>query len=205
MMELGLYLAFVGAAMILIIIPGPNVSLIIANSVAHGPRYGMLTVAGTSAALVVQLVLASLGLSGLMHTMGIWFEVLRWIGAGYLVWLGLKTWFAPADDLSRVKAERRSTRKMLTRAFFISLTNPKTLLFYGAFFPQFISTSYEVWPQVVTMSVTFLAIAIVLDSSWALTAGSARRLLTTHAKWRNRISGGLLMGAGVGMALARGK
>src|SRR5688500_16446096 len=139
MMELGLYLAFVGAAIVLIVIPGPNVSIIIANSVAHGPRYGMLTVAGTSAALVVQLVLASLGLSGLMHTMGFRFEVLRWIGAAYLVWLGLKTWFAPVDDLSRVKPERKSTRRMLTRAFLVSLTNPKTLLFYGAFFPQFIS------------------------------------------------------------------
>jgi threonine/homoserine/homoserine lactone efflux protein len=205
MMELGLYLAFVGAAAILIIIPGPNVSLIIANSVAHGPRYGMMTVLGTSAALIVQLVLASLGLSGLMHTMGVWFEVLRWIGAAYLVWLGLKIWLSPADDLSRVKPEKKSTRKMLTRAFFISLTNPKTLLFYGAFFPQFISAQYEVWPQVVTMSVTFLVLAVLLDSSWALTAGSARKLLTSHAKWRNRISGGLLMGAGIGMALARGK
>ncbi|BCJ90942.1 transporter [Terrihabitans soli] len=205
MMDLTLYLAFVGAATILIIIPGPNVSLIIANSVAHGPRYGLLTVAGTGSALVVQLVLASLGLSGLMHTMGVWFEILRWIGAAYLVWLGLKMWLAPPDDLSRTKPEKKSTRKMLTRAFFVSLTNPKTLLFYGAFFPQFISESYEVWPQIVLMSVTFLIIALVLDSSWALTAGSARRLLSTHAKWRNRISGSLLMGAGIGMALARSK
>ncbi len=204
-MDLPLYLAFVAASAILIAIPGPNVSLIIANSVAYGPRYGMLTVAGTSAALVVQLVLASLGLSGLMHTMGIWFEILRWVGAAYLVWLGLRHWVAATSEPVGVKAERRSVRGMLVRAFVVSLTNPKTLLFYGAFFPQFISSSHDVGPQVVLMSVTFLSIALLFDSTWAFMAGQARRLLTSHAKLRNRVTGSLLIGAGIGMALARSK
>lgn len=205
MIDPGLYFAFIAAVAVLMVIPGPNVGLIVANSVAYGPRYGLLTVAGTSSAMVPQLALAALGLTGLMDTFGVWFEWIRWVGVVYLVWIGIRQWRATPLDLTRTVAEPKSKRSICLRALFVSLTNPKTLVFYGAFFPQFLDAGSAPGPQIVILSLTFLAIAILVDGSWALLAGRARGLLASHGKLRNRISGGLLIGAGVGLALARTK
>src|SRR5262249_8794732 len=95
------------------------------------------------------------------------------------------------------RPERKSPRSMLSRAFLVSMTNPKTLLFYGAFFPQFVSPAYALAPQVAVLSATFVAIAVLVDGSWALAAARARHLLATRGRLRNRIAGGMLIGAGV--------
>jgi threonine/homoserine/homoserine lactone efflux protein len=199
-----LHLAFAGAVVLLMLIPGPNVALIVANSIAYGSRYGLLTVAGTSSAMVPQLILAGLGLSGLMDTLGVWFDWVRWAGVVYLVWLGIRQWRAPAAGLS-VAAEPKSWRAIYVRAFLVSLTNPKTLLFYGAFFPQFLSEGRAAAPQIVVLSLTFLTLAVLVDGSWALAAGRARGLIARRGRLANKLSGGLLVGAGVGLALARQK
>ncbi len=203
MIDLHLYLLFVAAVTVLMAIPGPNVALITANSVAYGPRYGLLTVAGTSAAMVVQLALTALGMAELLGTLGSWFEWLRWVGVAYLVYLGIAQWRAPPVDLTRVRPEPKSPRAMVLRALLVSLTNPKTLLFYGAFFPQFIVPGHGLAGQVAVLSATFLAVALAVDSLWALAAGRVRGLLAARGRLRNRLSGGLLVGAGLGLALAR--
>jgi threonine/homoserine/homoserine lactone efflux protein len=203
MFDIHLYLAFVLAVTILILIPGPNVALIVANSVSYGFRYGLLTVAGTSGAMVVQLSLTVLGMSELLGTLGTWFEWIRWIGVAYLIYLGVTTWRAPPLDLTQIAPEPKSGRAIFTRALLVSLTNPKTLFFYGAFFPQFVVASRPMGAQVALLSGTFLAIAVLLDCCWALVAGRARGLLAMHGRLRNRISGGILVGAGIGLALAR--
>jgi homoserine/homoserine lactone efflux protein len=138
MIDLQLYAAFVAAVTILMLIPGPNVALIVANSVAHGARYGLLTVLGTSSAMVLQLAVTALGMTELLATLGSWFEWLRWIGVAYLLYLGVSYWRAVPVDLTRTAPERKSPRAMVVRALLVSLSNPKTLLFYGAFFPQFL-------------------------------------------------------------------
>ena len=203
MIDTHLYLAFVLAVTILMLIPGPNVALIVANSVTYGFRYGLLTVAGTSSAMVVQLGLTILGMTELLGTLGAWFEWIRWIGVAYLIYLGITTWRAPPLNLAEVRPEPKSARAMYTRALLVSLTNPKTLFFYGAFFPQFVVTSHDLGAQVAILSATFLLLAGVVDGGWALAAGRARGLLVVHGRLRNRISGGLLIGAGIGLAFAR--
>jgi homoserine/homoserine lactone efflux protein len=205
MIELELLFAFVLAVTILMLIPGPNVALIVANSVAYGSRYGLLTVAGTSSAIVVQLGVTALGMTEVLGAMGAWFEWIRWIGVVYLVYLGLKQWRAPAVDLTATKPEPKSGPAIYTRALFVSLTNPKTLLFYGAFFPQFIAPERDIGLQVAVLSATFLALAVLVDGTWAVVAGHARELLASRGRLRNRLSGGLLMGAGLGLAMARVK
>jgi threonine/homoserine/homoserine lactone efflux protein len=205
MIDLSPYLAFIAAVTVLMVIPGPNVALIVANSVAHGSRYGLLTVAGTSTAMLLQLALVALGMTPLLAALGSWFELLRWVGVAYLVYLGIKTWRAPAVDLTTTRPERKSPRAMFTRALLVSMTNPKTLLFYGAFFPQFVSRDHAFLPQVVLLSATFVVIAVLVDGSWALAAGRARHLLATRGRLRNRIAGGMLMGAGAVLAMARHK
>ncbi len=202
MMSLHLYLGFVLITVILGLIPGPNVALIIANSVAHGPRHGLMTVAGTVSAQVIQLIAVSLGLTALLDSLGIWFSVLRWIGVAYLLWLGYRQWRAPPVDLSQVRAGALvPLRSMLPRAAAVSLTNPKVLLFLGALFPQFISPARPALPQVALLAVTFLIVLGAIDCGWAFAAGRARHLLARHSRLRNRVSGGMLMAAAGGLAL----
>jgi homoserine/homoserine lactone efflux protein len=205
MIALSLFLSFAAAVTVLMLIPGPNVALIIANSVAYGPRFGLLTVAGTSTAMVAQLGLTALGMTEILGTLGVWFEWLRWVGAFYLFYLGITQWRAPAIDLTKTKPEPKSARAIYTRALLVSLTNPKTLLFYGAFFPQFVDTHRPVGLQIAILSVTFLALAVLVDGGWALVASHARSVLASRGRLRNRLSGGLLMGAGTALALARTK
>ena len=205
MIDPGLYAAFVAAVVVLMLIPGPNVALIVANSVAYGPRYGLLTVAGSSSAMIAQLALTALGMTEFLGGLGLWFGYLRWIGVAYLVYLGLAQWRAPAVDLAKTRPEPKSIRALYLRALLVSLTNPKTLFFYGAFFPQFVSPSRPIGVQIAILSATFLALAILVDSGWALVAARARGLLTSRGRLRNRISGGFLIGAGAALALARNK
>jgi homoserine/homoserine lactone efflux protein len=203
MFDTQLFAAFVLAVTILMLIPGPNVALIVANSVAHGARYGLLTVAGTSTAMVLQLALTVLGMTELLGLLGSWFEWIRWAGAAWLVWLGIAQWRAPAVDLTATAAEPKSRRAIFMRAFLVSLVNPKTLLFYGAFFPQFVTPGGDIASQIALLGATFLALAVLLDSGWALAAARARALLAARGRLRNRLCGGLLISAGVGLALAR--
>jgi threonine/homoserine/homoserine lactone efflux protein len=206
-MPIDLYLAFVLACVVLIVIPGPNVALIVANSVAHGARFGLLTVAGTSSAVVVHLALTVAGATVVLNFLAASFEWLRWLGVAYLVWLGIAAWRAPAADLGQVGPQQRSAKLIYARGFLVGLTNPKTLLFYGAFLPQFITPHNATGPtasdQLLLLAVTFLIVAVVLDGVWALLAGRLRALLVAHVRLRNRLTGGLLVGAGLGLALAR--
>lgn len=202
MMPLPLYLGFVAATALLILLPGPNVSLIVANSIAYETRYGLLTVAGACAAMVIQLALTAIGMTAVLGMMADWFGWLRWIGVAYLLWLGIRQWRAAPLDLTRTRPQPRSFRSIALRGFLVSLTNPKTLLFYSVFFPEFIAPGRPVGPQLALLCGSFLVIAAVLDGGWAVVAGRARRVLAMHGRLRNRLSGGFLIGAGVGLALA---
>lgn len=204
MIDMHLYLAFALATLALMLLPGPNVALIVANSVAFGTRQGLLTVAGTSSAVVVQLALTALGMTALLGAVAHWFELVRWIGVAYLLWMGLRQWMAPPVDLTRIRPERRPVREVVARGALVSMTNPKTLLFYGAFFPQFVTPGDQLWHQLALLSATYLTIAVVVDSGWAVLAGRARGVLAARGRLRNRISGGLLIGGGVALAVARG-
>lgn len=203
MMDMQLYLAFVSATIVLALIPGPNVALIVANSVAYGARFGLLTVAGTSTAIVVQLALTGVGMSAVLGTLGAWFEWVRWIGAVYLFYLGITQWRAVPIDLTATAPQAKSARAIYGRGLLVALTNPKTLLFYGAFFPQFVTPNDVLAHQLILLSATCLLVAVVIDSGWALLAARVRGLVAARGRLRNRLSGGLLIGAGVGLALAR--
>src|SRR5277367_2734786 len=182
MIDLDLYLTFVLATAVLILIPGPNVALIVANSVAYGTRYGLLTVAGTSSAMVVQLALTVLGMSALLGAMAQWSEWIRWIGVAYLLWLGIRQWRAEPVDLTRTRPQYRSPREIFMRGILVSFTNPKTLLFYGAFFPQFITPGPGMGKQIVLLSATFLVVGVMLDGCWALLAGRVRNVLAVRGR-----------------------
>ena len=196
-----LFGTFVGATAILMLIRGPNVALIVANSLAFGARAGLLTVVGTSAAMAVQVAVAALGVTALLGALAQAFEILRWLGVAYLVWLGVRAWRAPADGLGRTRAV--SPGKIFGRGFLVSLTNPKTLAFYAAFLPQFLDPSAPLGRQMAILSMAFVSTALVIDGGWALLAGRARPLIARFGRLRNRLTGMVLVGAAVGLALAR--
>lgn len=114
-MDLASYLAFVGATVLLMLVPGPNVALILANSIGHGPRYGLWTVAGTSAAMIVQLAATAFGMSQLLRIMGQWLEWIRWVGIVYLVYLGVSAFCTRSDSLE-VAPQRKSGATIFCRA-----------------------------------------------------------------------------------------
>ncbi len=203
MIALDVFLAFVAATALLMVIPGPNVALIVANSVAHGTRFGLLTVAGTASGVVVQLALTVLGASAALDFLAAGFDWLRWLGVAYLIWLGIAAWRAPPVDLGQVRPQARSVRTIYLRGLLVCLTNPKTLLFCGAFLPQFVTPGPDAPRQLVLLAVTFFVVSTVLDSLWAMLAGRLRAVLAARARLRNRLTGGLMIGAGLGLALAR--
>jgi threonine/homoserine/homoserine lactone efflux protein len=205
MMDPALFLAFVAATVVLALFPGPNMALIVGNSVAYGTRWGLLTLCGTSAALAIQLAVVALGMGALLGAFGTWFAVLRWVGAAYLLVLGIRTWMAPPAALAPARLGPRGVRATVLRGLLVSLTNPKVLLFFGAFFPQFVSPHHALAPQLLLMSLTFLLTVSLLDALWATLAGRARGWIARRGRLLNRISGGMLAGAGVGLALVRVK
>ena len=140
-MDPQLYLAFILATTILILIPGPAVTLILATSLAHGGRAALVTVAGSSSAIVIQLAITALGMTSLMLLLSEWFEWLRWAGVAYLVYLGIQHWRASAQAAPDQATRAPSSNRLYWRGFVVNATNPKTLFFYAAFFPQFVDPS----------------------------------------------------------------
>jgi threonine/homoserine/homoserine lactone efflux protein len=200
-MDLSTFIAFVVASTVFIAIPGPNVALICSQSLAYGLRYGLLTVAGVGAGAALQLVLVVLGLGALIAFLSTWFEWLRWLGVMYLLYLGIKSWKAPPDaDVVRPDALRRA---VLGRSLLISLTNAHTLLFFGAFLPQFIDPRDDAVPQLAILAVTYSLIALALDALWAVLAAHMRKVVVMSSTLRNRLTGGLLVASAAGLALAR--
>jgi len=198
-----LYAGFVAATVLLMLVPGPNVALIVANSLVFGARVGLVTVFGTIVGMIVQLSVAALGVTALFGALAEGFNTLRWLGVVYLLWLGVRDWRTPAGDLSRIAPV--SPRRIFTRGFLVSLTNPKPLVFYAAFLPQFLVADAPLGRQMAILSVTFVAIGFVVDSGWAFAGARARGLVARFGRARNRLTGAILVGAGaaLGLALAR--
>lgn len=187
------------ATAILVMIPGPNVALIVANSIRYGFRMGATTALGVTCGNAIQLLLVVLGMAAIIQLAADALTWIRWAGVAYLVYLGFRTWSTPADDLSNVQA----SPAVFWRAVVIAAINPKTLLFIAAFLPQFVVVDAGAAGHPATVAAVFLAVLLAGDLVWALMADSARQLLNRFATARNRITGGFLVAAGVGLALSR--
>jgi homoserine/homoserine lactone efflux protein len=202
-MPIDLYLSFAVASALLILMPGPMVALIVANSAVAGARGGLITVAGAASGMLVHLVAVCLGLATLLAGLGEAAFWLKWAGAAYLLYLGVSALMSKASVFADEAAPIKTDRRTYLEALFVQLTNPKVLMFYAAFFPLFISSDYPALPQLLIMSATFLAIEVVLDSAWALAATRSRPLLRSSGRWGNRITGAILIVAAVGLAALR--
>lgn len=201
-----LFAAYVVATTVLILLPGPIVTLVVANSIAHGPRTGLATVAGASTGNALLVAAGALGLTTLLVLMADVFEWIRWAGVAYLVYLGLRHWRAALrSDAAEEEVKAVASRGVFWQGALVALTNPKTILFYVAFFPQFLDPALPAGPQLAAMSLAFVAIATTFDGAYALLAGRLRPLLLDRrrARLRHGLTGTLLIGTGIGLALAR--
>jgi threonine/homoserine/homoserine lactone efflux protein len=198
-----LYLTYLVATIVIIVVPGPTVTLIIANSLSHGSRAGLLNVAGTQLGIALMIALVGVGLASLIEALGWWFEVVRLIGAAYLVYLGVKLIRSTGalGELRKVPVPRVG---FFLQGFLVAISNPKTLVFFGAFIPQFIDPKGDYALQVMIMGATAVIVASISDGLYAILVGGAgRRISQTRIRWLSRISGGLLIGGGVWVALSR--
>lgn len=203
-MSIDVYLVFVTAATLLILTPGPNVSLIVGNSISHGTRLGLFTVGGTTFATVLQIALVVGGMTSLLAVASDAFEWIRWAGVAYLIYLGIQQWRAPPALLEEGSAAAVSLRALFAQGVLVAITNPKTLLFHAAFLPQFVDPSAPAGPQLLLLGATYTALAGMLDCGWAWAGGRLRgRLDTRRGRLVNRVSGGCIIGAAIGLALAR--
>ncbi len=201
-MSLELYAAYLVACLIVIIVPGPTVTLILANSLRHGTRAGLLNVLGTQIGLAIMIGIVGIGLTSLIEAMGHWFDWLRLAGAAYLVWLGWK--MIRASGGGDGQPARSPRGGFVMQGALVALSNPKTLLFFGAFFPQFIDSAGDHGLQILIMGLTAMLFAAVSDSAYALASGRAGRVLSARrVRLLSRMSGGFLIGGGVWLALSR--
>jgi len=199
-----LLLAFAAASLLVAIFPGPIVMLVVANALAHGTSHGLRTLLGTASGTAVLFLVGGLGMTWVLALLSEWFDIIRLVGAAYLVWLGIKTWRAPPVRLAESEKQVKGGVSFL-QGFLIAVTNPKTIVFFAAFFPQFVTPDLPTGPQFAILSLTFLLIATTTDAVYALLCGRLRPWLTgeRRGRIRNRISGSLLIGTGLVMALAR--
>lgn len=204
-MSVELYLTYVAACIVVVIVPGPTVTLIVANSLTYGTRAGLSNIAGTQLGLAVMMGIVLVGLAWIIETMGWWFDWLRIAGAAYLIWLGWKLLRTPASlaDPSRVPRPRGG---FFLQGFLVLMSNPKALLLFGAFIPQFVDPSGAYVGQVMLLGVTAMMAAAIFDSAYAIVAGQARTLMSPkRVRLVSRMSGGFLIGGGVWLALARAR
>ena len=206
-MSLQLYFAFVAACVALALLPGPIVTLVIGNGLRYGTRAALTNIAGAQAGLAIVIGIVAVGLTSLMATMGYWFDWVRFAGAAYLVWLGVKLIRAPVVGLDADAAPPPPPRGgFFLQGVVVLLSNPKVLVFFGAFIPQFMDMSRDHVSQVALLGVTFMVIAGMTDAMYALLAGRARLFFSARrTRLLSRISGGCMIGGGVWLALTRAR
>jgi threonine/homoserine/homoserine lactone efflux protein len=205
LMSLNLYLAFVAACIVVTVVPGPNVTLIVATGLRHGSRAALLCLAGFQTALAFALVIVCVGLTSLMATMGYWFDVIRLAGAAYLIWLGI-TMIRSSGSALADAAPRPPRGGFFTQGLLVSLSNPKILLFFGAFIPQFIDLNSPYVSQVTLLGITFMVVAGITDGTYGLLAGRARNFFSARRSGMlTRVSGGFIIGGGVWLAMTRAR
>lgn len=200
-----LYLAYLLATIVIVMVPGPTVTLIVANSLTHGTRAGLLNVAGTQAGLAVCIGVVAIGLASFIQTIGWWFDWLRMAGAAYLIWIGWKL-IRSTGEVDARGAARMPRGGFFLQGFLVMLSNPKTLFFFGAFIPQFIDPARDYLTQVAILGPTAMLVALTSDGCYAIAVGRARKLLTRRrVRLINRASGACLIGGGVWLALSRSR
>jgi homoserine/homoserine lactone efflux protein len=196
-----LFAAFLLITVILLLTPGPIVTLVIATSASKGLRAALVTVAGSSTGNAVLVGAIALGLGYILENAVALFDAMRLIGAAYLIWLGIQAW----RGAGRAAPASPELHRQFWRGFLVALSNPKTIAFFTAFLPQFVDPALPAPRQLAVMCAVSVVLGTLTDSGWAVLAGLGRAWLmqTARAKLLGRLSGLALIGGGIWLSLAR--
>ncbi len=195
------YTAFCLAAAALAFVPGPTVTVIIANSLRFGSRAGLLNVLGTQIGVSLWMGIAALGLQAAIAAMGVWFDVLRLAGAAYLIWIGAKLLLSKGK-LSLANGAVARPKNFLLQGFVVIMSNPKMLVLFGALIPPFLTPGGDSLRETLVLGGTFMLIATAGDTMYALLAGRAGAWLSQkRVRAIEIVSGFCLIGGGIWMAL----
>jgi threonine/homoserine/homoserine lactone efflux protein len=204
MPSLSTYAVFLATGLVLLVVPGPAVLYVVTRSIEMGRAGGIASVAGITTGTVVHVSLAAAGLSSLILASTTAFDAIRYVGAAYLVLLGVRRLLTRNVEEAPRDARPRTCRRAYRQGVVVNLTNPKTIVFIFAFVPQFVDTTAgHVWLQVVVLGLSFAALGFVSDSLYALAAGSvADRLRDSRAiaRFERFVGGGVLIGLGIAAA-----
>ena len=199
---------FAVAAVTLLVIPGPAVLYIVTRSVDQGRAAGLASVCGVHVGTLVHVAAAALGLSALLVSSATAYDAVRWLGAVYLVWLGVRRLLARDDDVAAAGSGNRRTGlgRIFAQGVVVNVLNPKTALFFFAFLPQFVDVARgSVRLQVVVFGVAFVLLGLVSDGAYALLASTGAGWLRRRprvARTSRLVSGGVLISLGLTTALA---
>ena len=204
-MTIAPWLAFAVASAILLVIPGPTVLLVVSYALGQGWRAALPVAVGVALGDLTAMTLSLLGIGALLAASATLFTALKLIGAAYLIWLGVKLWRAGDSLDADPRTEVASRTRMLAHAWVVTALNPKSITFFVAFLPQFVSPSVDFLTQMVVFEATFLVLAFANALGYALIASRARAVARNPRAIRafNRIGGGLLIGAGAVAAAVR--
>jgi threonine/homoserine/homoserine lactone efflux protein len=204
MFNLTTLIPYLGACFILAIVPGPTVTVILANSLKGGTLAGLSIIAGTQLGLVTMIGVVALGLEAVMGFMAFAFDWIKLAGAAYLVWLGFNMLRSSGDLGQAAAGPAKSYRRLVFDGFLVIWSNPKALIFLGAFLPQFVTDQSATFWQVMVLGLFFMLIAGTTDAFYAIVGGRARSLLSAaRVKIVSRVSGAILMAGGVWLALQK--
>lgn len=205
-MSIEVLAAFIAACVLLALTPGPNMALMIANTLGNGLRGGLVTLAGTTTGLALLVGAAAAGMTSIMVFMSAWFDVVRWLGAVYLVYLGARQlWQMRYRDVAALdRAPVVRSRRWYLQGLIVSLSNPKVILFLGAFLPQFVDMENDPVGQLTVLAVLFVVVLAAVD---VVTAFAVARARTTFGATRLRVLDGVagvfLMLGGLALAAMR--
>ena len=195
------WLAFAAASAILVAIPGPTVLLIISYALGHGRKSANATVAGVALGDFTAMTASMLGLGALLATSAVLFAALKWIGAAYLIYLGVKLFRAKPQILDGAAPDTPDTRplRIFLHAYAVTALNPKSIIFFVAFLPQFLNPAAPMIPQMAICEITFLVLACINSTLYGLMAAKARTTIRRPSVQQavNRVGGSLLIGAGI--------
>lgn len=201
-MPLDTWLAYTLAATILVVLPGPTILMVVSQSLAHGRRVVPHATAGVALGDTVALLASLLGLGALMAASALLFSVVKWIGVAYLLYLAWKLWrgangAAQATLAQAMGATKRS--RIFRDAFLVTAFNPKGIVFFVAFLPQFVDPALPAWPQLLILGSTFVVVAAINAALYGYLAGGLRGLLSSPRAMANaqRLGAGFLFSAGV--------
>ena len=186
-----LYYSF--ACFVMVIVPGPTVSLIIANTLSSGTRAGILNVAGTQLGLILMIGLLAFGFE-VISTQLLWFlNIIRFFGALYIIWLGYKI-YTTQFLITKILCKKYSNQEFIAQGFFVIWSNPKAFLFLGAFIPQFLNVNQSTGIQIIYLGLLFMFVGAIFDSAYAVVFGKFRKLISSkYLKLLKHIGGSLLV------------